>query len=309
MTTQIKMPEAILQAKGTKHLIKTENKLLIAIFEWILFIIAFYGGMIISGMASGAVVSLYMGFTGTSYMDAVNNEWFTPVDLLGRVMCTVGATLLAVFYQKRKMITLGYTKKGIVSQYLIGLVAGMAIFSAAVAIAAVTGSASVSVNHEPLNVLLFIVLIAGWFIQGMSEEVVCRGFTLVSMSRKLPMPVAVVLSSLAFACIHLGNHGITVLAFINLTLFGIFASVVFLRTGNIWLISAIHSVWNFAQGNIYGIAVSGGFNGPHLLNTVFNAGKTLINGGDFGLEGGLAVTTVLIIGTLLVLFVPGKKKA
>ena len=83
--------------------------------------------------------------------------------------------------------------------------------------------------------------------------------------------------------------------------------VIFLKTGNIWLVSALHSVWNFAQGNFFGILVSGNDFGPTVLSTTFNASKTLINGGDFGLEGGLAVTTVLVIGTLLVLFVPSNK--
>jgi hypothetical protein len=314
MTNQIKMPEAVLQAKDTYHLIKTKNKALIAFLECLLFVGVFYCGAIAHGMGAGMLAAFISGFSAAAgnkmtFMEVAQKEWFTPIELTVRVLYTVIATLIAVFYQKRKLITLGYTKKGCVKQYLIGIVAGLAIFSAAVGIAAVTGSASVSINREALNVPLFLALIVGWFFQGMSEEVVCRSFTLVSMSRKLPVSVAVILNSLAFASIHLGNHGLTALALVNLTLFGIFASVVFLRTGNIWLVSAIHSVWNFAQGNIYGIAVSGGFSGPHLMNTAFNAGKTLINGGDFGLEGGLAVTTVLIVGTLLVIFVPTKKKA
>lgn len=311
MTNQIRTPEAVLKAKGTFHLVKTENKILITIFECLLFIGVFYLGAITHGIGAGTLAGIYKGFSGTSMKltEIVQHEWFMPVDLATRVLYTVIATLIAVFYQKRKLITLGYTKKGAVKQYLIGIVAGFAIFSAAVGIAVATGAASVGVNPETLNVPLFLALIVGWFFQGMSEEVVCRSFTLVSMARKLPAPVAVALSSLAFASIHLGNNGIAPLAFINLTLFGVFAGTVFLRTGNIWLVSAIHSVWNFAQGNLYGILVSGGFIGPSVLSTSFDASKTLINGGDFGLEGGLAVTIVLIVGTLITIFWPKKAKA
>jgi membrane protease YdiL (CAAX protease family) len=220
---------------------------------------------------------------------------------------TIFTVVFCVVYQKRKMITLGFTKDNIIPQYLLGLLAGAVIFSAAVGLAAVAGALSIKVSSAPIDITLYLVLILGWIIQGMSEEVICRGFFLVSLSRKLSLPAAVVLNSLAFAAMHLFNAGISVLAFINLTLFGIFASVVFLRTGNIWLVSALHSVWNFAQGNFFGILVSGNDFGPTVLSTTFNASKTLINGGDFGLEGGLAVTTVLVIGTLLVLFVPSNK--
>lgn len=46
--------------------------------------------------------------------------------------------------------------------------------------------------------------------------------------------------------------------------------------------------------------------------TVFDSlvvdGKSLINGGDFGLEGGLAVTIVLVIVTVILLLMPAKYK-
>ncbi len=311
MTNQIRTPEAVLKAKGTFHLIKSNNKIVAAIFECLLFIGIYIGCIMALGASMIICASLFKTVTGSSLtlVEITEHEWFMPVDLGLRVLHTILITLFCIIYQKRKMITLGYTKKGILPQYLMGLVAGLAIFSAGVGIATVTGSASVSLNSDALNVPLFIALIFGWMIQGMSEEIMCRGFLLVSMTRKLPIPVAVVLSSLAFACIHLGNSGLTVLAFINLALFGIFAGTVFLRTGNIWLISAIHSVWNFAQGNLYGILVSGGFSGPHILTTTFDPSLEIINGGDFGLEGGLAVTIVLIIGTLITIFWPKKAKA
>ena len=69
----------------------------------------------------------------------------------------------------------------------------------------------------------------------------------------------------------------------NLTLFGVFASVYFIKRGNIWGIGAIHSIWNFAQGHFYGIKVSGMDSSCSLLNSVFVDGKDLINGGNFGI--------------------------
>lgn len=308
MTNQIKTPEAVLQAKNSNHFIKSNNKVIVTILEFLLFILVFYTSAVAIGMAEGLLAGFYSGFSGMPMKEVTELEWFMPVDLSIRVIFTIIAVLFSVFVQKRKLITTGFTKKGIVSQYLIGLAAGIVIFSAAVGIAAVTGAVTINGNPDKLNIPLYLALIVGWFFQGMSEEAVCRGFCLVSMSRKLPLPAAVIFSSLAFAAIHLGNHGLTPLAFFNLTLFGIFAGVVFLRTGNIWLVSAIHSMWNFAQGNIYGILVSGGFKGPTLLKTTFDTSKTLINGGDFGLEGGLAVTAALLIGTLIVIFFPSLKK-
>jgi membrane protease YdiL (CAAX protease family) len=145
-------------------------------------------------------------------------------------------------------------------------------------------------------------------IQGMAEEVLCRSYLLISIGRRYPMWLAVLLNALFFAILHLANPGMGVLPFINLTLFGVFASVYFIKRGSIWGIGAVHSIWNFVQGNFYGIKVSGN----NLSCTVFEStvieSKNFINGGDFGLEGGIAVTIVLVLGTLLLLIRPAKSK-
>ena len=107
---------------------------------------------------------------------------------------------------------------------------------------------------------------------------------------------------LLFAMRHLGNDGVSPLALINLTLFGIFASVYFIKSGNIWGIGAFHSIWNLAQGNFYGIRVSGIVTTCSVLASSPVEGRSLINGGSFGLEGGLAVTVVLLAGTAFLLW-------
>ena len=59
---------------------------------------------------------------------------------------------------------------------------------------------------------------------------------------------------------------------------------------------------------IYGILVSGMNIGPSIFK-VNNFSESLLSGGAFGAEGGLACTIVLIISTLLVIFVPRASKA
>ncbi len=123
----------------------------------------------------------------------------------------------------------------------------------------------------------------------------------MSVSRRYPLAVGIIANAVLFAALHLLNNGITVLAFINLVLFGVFASVYFVKRGNIWGVGALHSIWNLAQGNVYGIRVSGIQTSCSVLSSEMVAGRELINGGDFGLEGGLAVTIVLVVGTLVLL--------
>ena len=98
------------------------------------------------------------------------------------------------------------------------------------------------------------------------------------------------------------NPGVGVLPFINLLLFGLLMSLIFLKTGNIWLISALHTSWNFVQGNVFGVLVSGGTPSVSILSSASTEAKDLINGGAFGLEGGIAVTIVVTIAILITAF-------
>ena len=118
--------------------------------------------------------------------------------------------------------------------------------------------------------------------------------------------MGLLVSSLAFSAMHLMNPGITLLPLVNLTLFGIFAGVYFIKRGDLWGIGALHSLWNFTQGNVWGVLVSGNPAGPSLFTAEATNGRFLLNGGKFGLEGGLIVSGILIAGILLALRLPQK---
>jgi membrane protease YdiL (CAAX protease family) len=129
---------------------------------------------------------------------------------------------------------------------------------------------------------------------------------MVSLSNRCHTAVAVGISSVVFALLHLANPGISLLAMVNLTLFGVFMAVYILRTDDLFGACAIHSAWNFAQGNLVGISVSGTAQLPTVavMNPIGN--NALFHGGDFGLEGSLIVTFMLLTVILLTLFLPRK---
>jgi membrane protease YdiL (CAAX protease family) len=154
---------------------------------------------------------------------------------------------------------------------------------------------------------MLLLLLVGFLFQGMSEEVLCRSYFLVSLARKKGnIWMAVVVNAVAFGLLHISNPGLTVLSMVNLILFGIFASIYFVKRGSIWGIAAIHSIWNFAQGNIYGVLVSGMNFGTTIFTSTINEDMTIINGGTFGLEGGILTTIVLVAGCILLLMTKQK---
>ncbi len=237
-----------------------------------------------------------------------------PAIMLVSLISTAATIAVVIAYvvliEKRKVRTLGLTKKALFSEYFIGLAVGLAMFGAVVALGVLLGGFTFAgVSKTLLSALpVIIAMFVGYMIQGASEEILCRGYFCVSAARKSSVIAAILANSAAFALLHLANPGVSPLAIVNLILFGVFASVYMIKRGNLWGICAIHSIWNFAQGNIFGLQVSG----MSVSSTVFvftqNDGMGIINGGAFGPEGGLCVTIVLLAATAIILFTKNKDK-
>lgn len=262
--------------------------------------------MLIDPEYQGAVVSGDFELSMQAAARLLASDVYIVLSLLAEIMMIVVVLLFCRLLQKRSAASLGFTRKGMGREYLVGAGVGALVFSAAVLLCVATGSLRLEGISPTFRPVMFVLLLAGFLIQGMAEEVLCRGYFMVSFARRYPLWAAVLANSVLFAALHLFNNGITVLAFVNLVLYGVFASLYFIRRGNIWGIGAFHSLWNFVQGNVYGVLVSGGGSDCTLLGSTPVPGRDLIHGGAFGLEGGLAVTVVLAVGCLLLLY---RKKA
>lgn len=319
---KLEKPQVVAEAAEAQKGLHIALELLIFVA---LFVVSFIGESCL--LAAGLVVMLlfepefWLLFTSGEYrtLDAFMGQYTyvmnkvtvsenaTIVTLFVTIAMTVLVMLFCKFLQKRKMSSLGFHKKGWVKEYLIGWGVGFVLFSAAVVICVLTGSLTIEGISPTFTIGTFLIFVVGFIIQGMSEEVLCRGYFLVSVGRRYSMLAAIIANSVFFAALHLLNSGISILAVVNLTLFGVFASVYFIKRNDIWGICAVHSVWNLVQGNVYNIRVSGMELSCSLLSSEIVEGKELIHGGAFGLEGGLAVTVVLVVGTVILLCMKGRK--
>ncbi len=214
--------------------------------------------------------------------------------------------LFVKFVQKRKVRTLGFYKENAGKNYLKGFFIGIAMMTISVIICYATGSmkpsttAASGVAVGTAAIVPVVLILIGWIVQGATEEIITRGWLLPVIGARYNVILAIVISSSFFGLLHLNNSNIGFLPMINLILFGVFAAVYALREGAIWGVMGIHSAWNWAQGNIFGIEVSGN---PVVGGTLFKfnqTGSQVISGGGFGIEGGTACTIVLVIGILIV---------
>jgi membrane protease YdiL (CAAX protease family) len=226
-----------------------------------------------------------------------DDTMLTILYLYWQIVVIVLCALFANFVQHR---TLGFKMCNIASAYLRGLLIGAGMITVVTLIGLIVGAFSFHGLSEWLNAPLILLFLGGYMVQGAAEEVLCRGYILLAIARKNRVSVAVIFRSLIFAFMHSNNTGFGVIPVINLFLFAVFEAIYFLKTENIWGISAIHTAWNFVQGCIFGFGVSGESLMPSLLR--FSCSDaTVISGGQFGPEGGLIVTAVTAVSIVLLL--------
>ena len=220
--------------------------------------------------------------------------------LLATIGGIAGAFIYCRFIERRKLATMGFRRRRFFREYLLGLLVGSVMFGVAVLIAVAAGSMSYN-GLAGASALIIVLFFVGYMVQGMSEEVIFRGYFLNTLARRQHMAIAVFVSSCLFGAAHLLNQNVAALGIINIILFGCFMAVYMLKRGSIWGAAAIHSAWNFTQGNIFGISVSGTAQQPSIFLFESTTDGVLINGGAFGLEAGLAASIVLIIAIVIVL--------
>lgn len=284
-----------------------------------IFFLVFLVGTLATSFAFAAVV-IAMMFSNPAFLSGILSGGTTdsailtlmedaPELMLAELFLTGLTTLAAILYcnkiEKRSLSSMGFVKENLLPRYLkgFGIGAGMLILCAGIGM--LFGAFEVELSaHIPIStILLFLV---GFLIQGMSEEVLVRGYFMISLSNRCKVPIAVGVSSVVFSLLHLANPGFTLLPFINITLFGVFMGVYILRTEEIWGACAIHSAWNFVQGNIVGMRVSGTAPLPTVVTMEPSGVSDLITGGSFGIEGSLIVTVVLLAAIVLTLRLPKK---
>lgn len=226
--------------------------------------------------------------------------------LASTVFMIVAALLYCKLFEKRKAYTLGFTARGCVPEYLMGIAIGAVMITLPLIACIATGSVTLTLtqNADYLTIGLFFL---AFLIQGMAEEALFRGYLMTSLARKLKTWPAILISATFFAAFHLGNASFSFIAFINIFLFGVFAGVFMLKRGSIWAVGAIHAAWNFCQGNVFGFNVSGIVKFDSVFTSTQSNVGAILHGGDFGLEGGLGVTILLLIALLGALLMPTKK--
>lgn len=144
-----------------------------------------------------------------------------------------------------------------------------------------------SSGHGMLQMLQLHLLVA------VLEEVLFRGVLFRLLEKILGTWLALILSTVLFGLAHLANPGASAMTLSCLGVLSVCLTLAFLVTRRLWLCIGMHWAWNFVQGGIFSLPVSGTQVWPGAL-AASAQGPAWATGGAFGLEAS-AFTLVLTI--------------
>ncbi|KQS04253.1 abortive infection protein [Sphingomonas sp. Leaf357] len=199
----------------------------------------------------------------------------------------VGAYWLFVHFVERRPFE-EFEREDWFGELAIAAAAGFVLFSIVIGIIATQDGYGIA-GINPLRAALPALAVA--IFSGVSEEIVLRGVIFRLVERLTGSWIALALSAILFGAMHLGNPNATLFAGLAIALeAGVMLAALYMVTRRLWAVIGLHAAWNFTQGGIYGVPVSG-FDAGGLIRPSIT-GSDLLTGGSFGAEASLTALLV-----------------
>ncbi len=181
----------------------------------------------------------------------------------------------------------------------IGIATGFVLFSLTMLILLAVGvyhpAGGGSARHLAGG-FLFAVL------AGITEEILFRGLLFRLTSKIVGTWGALLFTSALFGLAHAANPGATFSSSLAIALeAGVLLGAAYAATQRLWLPIGLHIGWNFTEGSVFGMSVSGTSKATGLLQGSL-AGPRLLTGGAFGPEASVVAVLVCFAAALFLLW-------
>jgi uncharacterized protein len=199
--------------------------------------------------------------------------------------CLVYAGYVWLF-ERRRVVEL--SKKYAVREFAMGAAIGFGLFTATIACLWAGGFYHVKGFGRVPSAATLMGL---GFIAAFVEEIIIRGIIYRITEESLGTWLAVAISALFFGLSHIFNPESSWFAALCIAVeAGILLAAAYITTRRLWLPIGLHFAWNFTQGGIFGVPVSGGRVGGILESSL--SGPAPLSGGKFGAEASIFAVLV-----------------
>ena len=273
----------------TKSALPLWARILLVLIAFIIFTGIFqFLGMLISGIPLNHQHSMRVAITQTQQI----------------ILSSIGLIPLALiiftfrrFLDRRTLMSMGFSIKNRFKDVSAGFLIALFLFVGGSLILILLNSIGITFIRFDLGSFLMSLLL--FVVVALNEEILMRGYILNNLMDSMNKYWALLISATIFSVLHGLNPNISFLAIINIMLAGIILGSSYIFTRNLWLPISLHLFWNFFQGPVLGYSVSG-----MKIDSIFKVtlfGNTFVNGGQFGFEGSIVCTILLIPAIILLM--------
>lgn len=171
----------------------------------------------------------------------------------------------------------------------LGLLIGLLLFASVVGVAALFGAYHIVGPGSTVELAEAILAMA--IMPGFTEELLFRGILFRWLEQFGGSWFALALTAALFGLGHIFNPHATALSSFAIAIeAGILLGGAYMLTRSLWMPIGLHAAWNFTQGEIFDVNVSG--IDVHGLVTSRMSGPEILSGGSFGLEASLIAMVI-----------------
>ena len=262
----------------------------------VLFFISFFIFIAVFDLIGIAIVSSISEYSFEEYISDTDLLMENKMMLLMMVSQLFGTLFTVWLFQKfvnrESFTSIGLEFSGYKDDFVSGLLLGVGLIALGFGTLYIFNFLSVaSIQFSLIDQLFYLSLFA---VVSLNEEIAIRGYILQNLSSSFNKYIALVLSSLVFMIMHIGNPNMSAVPLFNLFLAGLLLGVYCIHKNNLWFPIGAHITWNYFQGPVLGFEVSGNDVDSIFIQSL--NGSELITGGEFGFEGSIILTVLMIIG-------------
>lgn len=262
-------------------------------------------------IAEGVVILLHFALGKNMLVgDVFDAQTITLIIYYGYIVMAGVALAYWKFIEKKPLSEMGLTKH--FGNYFIGAITGVLLLAVSVVAIILTGNIEYHGVFENADILVIVLLVGGFVVQGATEEILCRGIVLHALKEKTSLWIAIAVSTIMFVLPHwsslfAGETIYGVIGVANLVLISIIFSLLTICFKSIWAACGLHSFWNAILYSILGLNLSGNDETVTAIFKMQSVGENIWNGGVYGIEASIITTVVLAIATVLIWFANRKR--